>query len=245
MVLQQQNEMDIKEWYTSFSQVWKQGEHVGIIGSTGTGKTTVAQVLLDTRTYVCVLAVKRKDETLERFKNGWKYGLSQYKVITQWPPDYPFHKVVLWIKPKDISDGKHQAERLYKALNTIYLDGGWCLYFDEAGFIAGSLGLGQALGVLLNQGRSAGISVVVTMTRPTSMIARVPKEALNQPRHKLIFKYENLDEIKACATICDIPWRDMLALQHLLEFHGNKRFSDFLCISNGTITLVRNLGDNA
>lgn len=243
-MLSQTREIDIRTWYTSFQSTWRQGEHVVLIGSTGTGKTTVAHTLLDTRTYVCALAIKRKDDTLDRFRNGPLYGLSRYKVITRWPPDFIYHKVILWIKPKDINDSTVQAERLYKAINEIYLDGNWCLFIDDTGYVAGQLGLNKALVVLLNQGRSSGISTVVAMTRPSSVVARVPKEALTQPRHKIIFKYESTTEIKICAEIAEIDWRHMVSLQHSLEFHGSKRYSDFLVFSNGTITIVRNTGDS-
>lgn len=235
-------ETDIHSWYTVFNQEWRQGEHVTLIGGTGTGKTTVAHTILDTRVYVVVLALKRRDDTLDRFRDGYKYGRSSYKIITKWPPDYPFHKVILWIKPKELGDSRGQAIRLYNALNTIYLEGGWCVYFDEAGLIT-MLGLGQALGVLLNQGRSEGLSIVCGMQRPASIVARVPKEALTAPRHKIIFKYEALSEIKACAEICNIDWREMHAMQKMLAYHGAKRYSDFLVFSHGTITLVRNTGD--
>lgn len=236
-------EIEMDSWFLEFKRNWRQGEHVSIIGGTGTGKTTVAHQILDCRTFVCVLAVKRRDDTLDRFRNGHKYGRSHYTIIKKWPPDYPARKIVLWVKPESITDAKQQAEKLHAALNEMYLQGGWCIYFDEAGLIAGYLGLAKALGVLLNQGRSAGISVVATMTRPTSMVAQVPKETLNQPRHKLIFKYENEDEIKACAAIANINWKHMAFMQEQLAFHGNKRFSDFLSISQGTIKIVRNTGE--
>jgi energy-coupling factor transporter ATP-binding protein EcfA2 len=222
-----------KEWTPSLEQ----GEHVAIIGPTGTGKTTIAAELLDQREYVCVLAVKRHDDTLEIFTN------KHYTTIANWPPLYGRKRVVYWPKPSSIQDGTSQSDKLYVALNAMYLSGGWCIYFDEAGYVAGYLGLGQALGILLNQGRSSSISVVATMTRPSSVIAKVPKEALNQPRHKLIFKYDNEDEIKTCARIADIPVATMREYMQQLRYHlgyRNNRYSDFLYLNQGDIVLIEN-----
>lgn len=221
--------LDKDTWLVGIKKNWKQGEHVLILGPTGTGKTTISSSILEAREWVCVLAVKRKDETLELFK---KQG---YKVVSKWPPDYNAHKFIFWKKPQSLTDDLNvQAREIHHALNEMYIAGGWCIYFDEAGYIAGTLGLGRDVGVLLNQGRSAALSIVVTMTRPSSVIARVPKEALSMPRHKLIFKYADENEIKACASIIGMEWHKMQAIHQSLGKY------DFLYISEHGSTVVRN-----
>ena len=201
-----------KTFLAYLKRSWRQGEHVSLLGATGTGKTTLASAILAIRQYVVVIAVKRRDETLELFR---KEG---YRVIRKWPPTYPLRHVIFWVKPDSLSDdmGK-QSVAIHRALNDIYLSGGWCVYMDEVGYLAGSLGLGKDVGVLLNQARSNHVSVVVAMTRPASVIARIPKEALNQARHVVIFKYTNIDEIEACAKVAGITKAQMLAYQQELR----------------------------
>lgn len=235
-------ELDSETWYQYMQTHWHQGEHVLLAGPTGTGKTTIAQTLLDIRLFVCVLAVKMHDDTLKRFLEGHRYGRQHYKLLRKWPPDYPFRRVVFWPKPKSLRDDRQQSDLLYHALNQMYLAGGWTIYFDEAGYISGTLGLGKALGVLLNQGRSSNISVVATVTRASSMVAKVPKESVSQCRHILIFKTRNEDEIKTLATIAGISRLNMQTLVNRLQYHpakSGKQFSDFLYIGENEIYLVR------
>lgn len=228
-VLQGLPEIYKQEWLQTFKSMWKQGEHVVLLGPTGSGKTTIALGILEARDYVCVIAVKRKDETLDLFRR------QGYKVVAKWPPDYTNHKVIFWKKPQSLSDDLYeQARAIHNAVNQMYLSGGWCIYFDEAGYIAGTLGLGKDIGVLLNQGRSAYLSIVVTMTRPSSVIARVPKEALSMPRHKFIFRFSDEGEIKACAEIVGIHWKQMMQIQHSLSKH------DFVYFGQDTSVVVRN-----
>jgi len=243
--LQQASELHeevIDTWYQWMEYHWHQGEHVLLCGPTGTGKTTVAHTLLDVREYVCVLAVKMHDDTIKRFQEGEKYGRKRYTLIRKWPPDYPNKRVIFWPKPTSITNDGEQSLLIFDALNRMYLVGGWCIYFDEAGYIAGSLGLGKALGVLLNQGRSSNISVVATVTRASSMVARVPKESMSQPRHILIFKTKNEDEIKTLASIVGVGAHQMKYLLSLLEYHpvGNgKTYSDFLYFGESGFRIIR------
>lgn len=235
--------IDRDTWLELFKSSWYQGEHVVILGPTGTGKTYFAQPIVDMRDYVAVLAVKPKDETLERFKEGYKYGYKRYEVIRKWPPDYGTNRFIYWEKPKGLHKLREQAQKLHTALNEMYREGGWCIYIDEGGYIAGVLGLGQAIGVLLNQGRSSGISVVLCVTRPTSVVARVPKEAFSQPRHRLIFKYENRDEMKAAAQVADIDLRSLEKYMSELKSYHPKGYSDFLYTGKGRTYIVRNKGE--
>lgn len=238
-------EIDRDEWLEIFKGSWEQGEHVVIAGPTGTGKTFFAQPILDIRDYVCVIAVKPKDDTLERFKQSHLYGYKRYAIIKKWPPRYGVNRFILWEKPKGLQKLKEQAEKLHTALNEMYREGGWCIYIDDTGYVTGTLGLGRAVGVLLNQGRSSGLSIVICVQRSTSVIARVPKEAFSQPRHKLIFKYENRDELRAVSQVVDVDLKTLEFYMDLLQSYYPKGYTDFIYIGKGKIYLVRNSGQEA
>lgn len=226
-------EVSVEQWFAWMRSNWFQGEHVAIIGPTGSGKTTIAQILLEIRTYVVVLAVKRTDDTLEQFKSG-AHGLSKYKVISTWPPKYPNVRVVFWARPKELGVTNDQQERLRNVVNKLYLQGGWTIFFDDAGYITGYLHMGGELGIMLNQGRSDNLTVVAAMTQPKSMVARLPSETFKQCRHQLIFKFDNEDEVKAIAAIAGINWH------RLLEIMAQLRDHDFIYKGKGRLVLVRN-----
>src|ERR1039457_327780 len=85
------------EFYSSFA--WRQGEHIGMIGPTGCGKSTLMLSVLKKRDFVVALATKPKDPTLEHLM---KQG---YLKVEKWdrldPQMYP--KRILWPKVKNLS----------------------------------------------------------------------------------------------------------------------------------------------
>src|SRR6185437_5983146 len=89
-------EMSRAEWLAAFRARWRQGEHVALIGPTGSGKTGLASDLLAIRAYVVALAVKRHDDTLGMFQG--------YKILKKWPPEYGQKHVILWVKPQSLGD---------------------------------------------------------------------------------------------------------------------------------------------
>lgn len=211
---QQTTRLNRENLKTLLHDQWQQGEHVGVFGPTGAGKTWLVSDVSDVRSYVVVLAVKRYDETVHRFiKAG-------YKKISKWPPDYGVNRVVLWITPKSLTPDKLQAVKVHMALNDIYTAGGWTLVFDDAGYISSQLGLYKDIGVILNQGRSSYLSCVVVSTQVKSMVGRLPTETLKQIRHRFVFRVRYEDELKAIAAICGVNWRTMQGYMEQLTSVG-------------------------
>lgn len=169
---------------------FRQGEHVTLVGTTGSGKTTLArELLLPMREYVCVLGTKTKDPSLyaplERAgydlehtfdANAQEHG--KRRIIFQ-PP----------LRTPDRDGFNEQSEAFKTALFDIYKWGGWCVYADEVRYLTETLGLQRTFEVLWLQGRSLGISLVVGTQRPVS----IPLLAFDQATH--LFLWRNTDRV--------------------------------------------------
>lgn len=229
-------EISTADFLSYMRQNWYQGEHVTFLGPTGRGKTTLAKSLLAIRQWVVVLGTKKYDDTLDTFK---KAG---YRVIDKWPPYQGENRVIFWRKPKDLQKETNleQAEALYSVLEGVYQTGAWCVFIDEAGYAARYLGMGPTIGTLINQARSAKISIVCGAQRPHSMAAQLPLEVLSQPQHKIMMKYTDSNEIEACARVAGIAPRFMVYYMQSLNIYYPTKHSDFLYFGDGKAFIVRN-----
>jgi type IV secretory pathway VirB4 component len=221
--------VDKTSWLTQMRANWMQGQHVCIIGKTGRGKTTLARDLLLCRDYVVALAVKRNDATMERFTHDYGYYL-----IKKWPPEYYMDRVVVWLRPTHLGDVKAQAYDVHAVLDAVYVQGGYAVFLDDAGYIASVLKMKQALTVMLNQARSSFISTVAALTQPSSIAAQVPTETLRQVAYHIIFPFRNLKDIKIIADIISQDWHDVQAWFAAMAPH------DFLVVHEDEIVIVRN-----
>ena len=215
------------EWVATLPGRWRQGEHIALIGPTGTGKTGLACDLVTARAYVVALAIKRHDDTLASFRG--------FRIIKRWPPEYGSKRVILWVKPQSLGDIAKQRAEIIKALESIYLAGGWCVYFDDLSYVADQLRIKTPIVTFLNQGRSSGISAVCACTRPR----KVPIEAFTQVRHVISLHYDDERELERIAEIAGIPRRVMFELNRELAIYP-KGYSDFLSFGKGDIFIVRN-----
>ncbi len=192
---------------------WRPGEHVTVLGPTGSGKSYLALDLLGLRRYVLALATKPKDSTLGPLvaRGGG------YRRIRSWPPPVPSRyapRLVLWPRSRSLDSLRDdQAEAFRVALNGIWLDGGWCLYVDELHYMANTLGQGERLRILWQQGRSSGISIVACSQRP----AHVPLEAYSQATHLFIFRTRDQRDQKRLGDIGNVDPKWLAAVVADLE----------------------------
>lgn len=161
---------------------WRQGEHVTTIGTTGSGKTTLAMTLFPQRTYRVIVCVKPRDKLMRRIARE-----EDYLITAEWPPRKDSDRIILWPPNKGSENLDEQAEIIQRALRNIYKEGRWAVYLDELEWLTGDLGLERDVKVLWQHGRSLGLSLVVGAQRPRHL----PMLAYDQATH--LFLFQNSD----------------------------------------------------
>ena len=224
--------MKWEQFLSEFSEsggdfIWRQGEHVTLIGNTSSGKTTLARAILPIRQYVTAFGTKPKSESLQRFlKDG-------YERIAVWPDKGDprrFPRRMLWPRIATRFDRQKLRAILDHALDRIfYYEEGWCVYFDELPELVENLGLGEWIKLFLRQGRELHISVVTAMQRPKF----VPLDVYTNSTHIFMFQEKdgsNLERLSAISAV------DSLLVYHIiteLELH------QFLYINTRTGQMAR------
>ena len=162
--------------------VWKQSEHVAVIGQNGSGKSyLVAHALLSARTGA-VLVLRTKPDDIEYA------GFRPISTIKRITPNH--HKYVLDVSGKEPDE---QARQVARALRFCWREstpeGGWCIYVDELYYITDELHCGQIVKMIATQGRSKMMSLVIGVQRPVG----ITRWALSEARHILCFYVEGRD----------------------------------------------------
>lgn len=155
---------------------WLPGEHLAVIGTTGTGKTYLMSQLVKLRKFVVVLITKPTD--------GIKWGpefvkARDVKALDDWRNE----KILL--KP----DFKDQPKVAHDLIWKIWKQRGWTLVIDEAFYAQQQLGLQDDLEMIYTQGRSAGISVMSGIQRPVG----VTRFLISEAHHVISFRVEGRD----------------------------------------------------
>jgi ATP:corrinoid adenosyltransferase len=185
---------------------WKQDQHVGMIGPTDSGKSTLTYAILPRRKYTTFFGTKIHDKTLDQFaKSG------EYERLTDWPPRVGMHpwkrdatadempRRLLWPKAQSLDDVKKMTPVFRRAVNDIYAQGGWCVVWDEFWMQTKILDMDEESRILLQQARSNNISFVMGAQRPS----RIPLEMFDQTTH--LFFWRDNDE-RNLKTMGGIGW---------------------------------------
>jgi len=186
---------------------WAQSEHIGIIGPTDSGKTTLALAILPLRKFVIVTGTKPRDDTLEHLVGQGFVKIREWENLD--PTVHP--KRLLWpdvsakgLRVKNSDDIEHKMlvkqHRVFRrAMARIYRDGCWCVYLDELWWWIHMLKMERVVRVFLQQSRSLRISLVVATQRP----AFVPLEVYDQSTHLFFFRDNDERNLK---RISGISW---------------------------------------
>jgi hypothetical protein len=173
----------VVEWETflaNWPKQYEQGQHVTIIGPTGSGKTTLAMELVKARGWVVALGVKYRDDTMSRLeKEGW-HRVQEWK---QRPRSS--QRVLVWPKESDLTKVLQVHKKVFtELLRDIYRIGHWTIWTDELTYMTDHVGLSKLYRALYILARSGKISLVGSAQRP----AFVPLEAYSQASHLFLFR---------------------------------------------------------
>jgi energy-coupling factor transporter ATP-binding protein EcfA2 len=174
---------------------YKPGEHVTIIGPTGSGKTTLGYQLLQEVTSPelqgIVFVMKPRDETATK----WNKTLDYRRVATWPPPMSPWRPkkpsgYTLW--PRTAYDPEIDDDTQYvefrKAILDSYKKGSRILFCDETASLTAELGLERELKMVWSKGRSMKCGTWSATQRPT----HIPLLAYSSAHH--LFLHNDPDE---------------------------------------------------
>lgn len=165
---------------------YRKGEHVSLIGPTGSGKTWLAYQLLGLTSTAelpaVVMVMKPRDDTVRKFTKQYHFRTIQAwpPVPSIWTPRKP-PGYVLWPKhtfDPEVDDERH--ERIFRtALRSCYAKGNKIIFADEAYSLAAELNLQSDLIRIWTRGRSMGCGMWAATQKPT----HVPLWMYSQAEH--------------------------------------------------------------
>lgn len=169
---------------------WRQGEHISITGTTGSGKTVAANTILWHRDNTLALRSKSDDSPLPG---------RLVRTAREFARDHEHDRFLL-----DPTYANQGAE-FWKALEQVWREGKWCVYLDELHYLSKWKSVTDSAERLLTQGRSKKISIVTGMQRPVG----VTRYAMSQSTHLIAFMPEGRDG-KIYKEIGNTLWADTI-----------------------------------
>lgn len=232
--------------YAYLRTAFQQGDHMAIIGPTGTGKTHIALEAAELRTYVLVVACKPRDPLITDATARGYHLLPGNKLEVPYADGKPhFKRVVYWPRMPEEQRRKipqHQrikAERaLHKplvggALGYVRDNGHWALVLDEGTYICRDLRLQEDVDSALQQFRTLNASIIILGQRPAWM----GRYVLSQPTHLFLFNTRNRDDRKALGDISGVDPKEVEAILRTLDRDSH----EVLYIDTRTLNMFRTI----
>ncbi len=160
---------------------WEQGEHLAVVGDTGTGKSTLMVRLLSSRRFTVAVKTKRDPIAFPGKRITRVQKLNDARV-DRWHLDLSSGRKI------DQLRGFQQRE-IATLFDKVWDQGGWTVLLDEAYYIDTLLKMRSRVEAMLTQGRSMGVTIMAGIQRPVD----VSRFVLSSCSHLLVFRQDGRD----------------------------------------------------
>jgi hypothetical protein len=219
------------ELYAYLGRQFKQGDHVAIIGPTGSGKTHVAFPVAELRAYTILVACKPADPLVtDALSRGyWLNETDELEI--PYVDGRPLHpRVVYWPRLSErtrrkmpqaqvlAAEKRHQRPRVGSAIGYVRNEGHWTLLLDEGTWVCRDLGLQRDVDSALFQFRTLNSSVIILGQRPSWM----GRYVLSSPTHLFLFNTNDGDDRKALGDVSGVDGKLVAELVSRLDYERHE-----------------------
>lgn len=234
------------ELYRYLRREFEQGDHVAVIGPTGSGKTHIALEVAEIRSYVILVALKPRDPLIDDAMRRGYHLVPGNRLEIEYVDNKPLHRrIVYWPRLSGRAQQALPAEALLAAekeiqkpavrgaIGYVRRKGHWALILDEGTWICRDLNLQREVDSALFQFRTMKSSVIILGQRPSWM----GRYVLSSPTHLFLFSTNDTNDRKALGEISGVDTKLVQEIVGRLDF----RRHEFLYINTRTRQMFRSI----